>query len=370
MARKDCRRNPGHLWETAVKSIRVFPPLAAKMKKRKTNRRFSQKRLDRLPGKRGRPTVPDNFLLGARNSWLYYLEEAWPEIGLPLLNIRKAGIGTIEDIQKIFEPVQSKDNCDHGKAFLHGSPQPVEGKELRRTRIRNSALSYEIQEMQSQHSELLRSCVEAENTLRHVDEQEKEIVQTEIKRRKESLLQLEEGLRQAESKSNKLNKVVLSAETYWYCSQLLAFLSGKKRYAVTPIKLANALAGLPQMGWRESFIRCSKMQRCSSARLPYRVVQVVSCIWRGKPRGLEAAPTEFFRAKILELHKKDDDIRETLRRAWRDLRLAINECWNQHSDSFAPFAISSAFLRNRLRSKTAAERILDEREAISTHRLT
>jgi hypothetical protein len=50
--------------------------------------------------------------------------------------------------------------------------------------------------------------------------------------------------------------------------------------------------------------------------------------------------------------------------------LAINECWNQHSDSFAPFAISSAFLRNRLRSKTAAERILDEREAISTHRLT
>ncbi len=64
--------------------------------------------------KKGRPTIPDNFLLGSRNSWLHFLEEAWPEIGLSLLNIRKDPSTTIEDIQKVFEPVQSKDNCDHG----------------------------------------------------------------------------------------------------------------------------------------------------------------------------------------------------------------------------------------------------------------
>jgi hypothetical protein len=58
--------------------------------------------------KRGRPTIPDNFLLGARNAWAFLLEECWAEIGWPLLCIRDRRSSTIEDIQKIFAPVKLK----------------------------------------------------------------------------------------------------------------------------------------------------------------------------------------------------------------------------------------------------------------------
>jgi hypothetical protein len=221
--------------------------------------------------------------------------------------------------------------------------------------------------MQSQREELVRSCIEAENALKQVSEQDSENIQAECNQRRERLLQLEENLRRTESTSKELDKKALDQETYWYCSQLLDFLFGKKKYAVEPLNLANALAGLPNMGWRESLARCSKMPRCSPfAQLPYRVFEVVSRIWRRRPKDLQDPPSEFFHVQILKLPKKDDGIREVVRRAWRDFRLAIEECWKESkSEEFMPYAITSTFLRNHSRSKTLAERILAEREMLS-----
>src|SRR6266850_2512806 len=58
--------------------------------------------------KRGRPTIPDNFLLGARNGWASLLEESWPEIGWSLLQIRERPTSTIDDVRKAFQPVKEK----------------------------------------------------------------------------------------------------------------------------------------------------------------------------------------------------------------------------------------------------------------------
>jgi hypothetical protein len=316
--------------------------------------------------KRGRPTIADNFLLGSRNSWLHFFEEAWPEIGLSLLNIRKDPSRTIEHIQRVFEPVQSKDNCDHGKAFLRGLPQPIEGEKLRRNRTRNADLFVEIQKIQSQLPELRRSCEEAEEALKHVSEEEHQIIQKELTRRRKRLLRLEETLGELKTESKELNERVLGQETYWYCSQLRDFLCGKKQYAVKPLKLANALAGLPDMGWRGSLARCSRMPRSFPERLPSRLCNIFCGIWRRRPKGLRDAPTEFFRIQVLKLPKNGDGIRETLCCGLRDLRLAIVECWAQHSEDYMPYAITLAFLRRHRSSKTEGERILDRQEMLSS----
>jgi hypothetical protein len=220
--------------------------------------------------------------------------------------------------------------------------------------------------MHSQREELVRSCIDAENALKQVSEQDSEDIQAECNHRRERLLQLEENLRRTESTSKELDKKVLDQETYWYCSQLLDFLCGKKKYAMEALNLANALAGLPHMGWRESFARCSKMPRCSPfAQLPYQVFEVVSRIWRRRPKDLQGPPTEFFRVQILKLPKKDGGIRALVARAWRDLRLAIEQCWKeQHSEESMPCAITSAFVENYLRPKTPAEGIRHENEML------
>jgi hypothetical protein len=316
--------------------------------------------------RRGRPTIPDNHLLGRRNSWLYFFEEAWPEIGCYLLKIRKAGHATIDDVQRVFEAVPSKDNNDSGKAFLRGSPQGVDPKEMRRNKRSESVLGDKIQGMHSQCTELERICAEAEEAVKEADIEGKKLIEEELMSEKPRLDQLRKQLEKARSDAEDLHKAVLGQETHWYCSELLKFLCGKKQYSINPFKLANALAGLPVMGWRESYSRCSKMQKSSPfSRLPYLIFEVTFSIWRRKPEGLKSAPIGHFRANVLKLPKKDDGICATLCRGWRDYRRAIEECWNdQHSEDLMPCAITSAFLRNHLRTKTLVERKWDEREML------
>jgi hypothetical protein len=99
--------------------------------------------------KRGRHTTGDNFLLGSRNAWLSFFERSWHEIGWFLLEIREHRSNAMGAIQKVFEPLKGEPNCSLADCFLLGSPQPVEGKELRANRIKASKLHYEIQETQS-----------------------------------------------------------------------------------------------------------------------------------------------------------------------------------------------------------------------------
>jgi hypothetical protein len=316
--------------------------------------------------KRGRRTVPDNFLLGSRNNWLSMFEENWAEIGFSLLEIRRRERGTIEDVQKIFDSFKGTDTGAFSKVFLQGTPQQVTGKEIRANRSFNSTFHRNIEGMRSLQTDLMRSYAEVEHALEEPGYQDNEILQTREKQIKGRLLQLKEDLRRAESELPQFDQQKRDQEAYWYCSQLLDFLHGKRRNAVTPLNLANALAGLPEMGWRESDARCSKMHRSSPCvGLSYRVVELVSRMWRRRPKVSQDAPIEFFRVQILGLPKKDG-IREVLRRAWRDFRLAIEECWKESkSEEFMPYAITSTFLRNHARSKTLAERILAEREMLS-----
>lgn len=246
--------------------------------------------------------------------------------------------------------------------FLGLPPQYVKGQELRANRIRNAELLLRVQEIQSQCVQALHSCAEGEEALKRVGEQERRIIQAECQRRWEELFQLLHTLIKAKKESVELAKTVLAQETYWYCSHLLDYLH-KQRYKLAPLNLANALAGLPDMGWRESFVRCSRMPRCSPEMLPYQMFKVVARICGRGRKGVEGSPTEFFHDQILKLPRKYGGIRETLRRVWRDLCLAIVECWAQHNQDFMPYAITLAFLRKHRRPKTEAERMLDQHEA-------
>ena len=316
--------------------------------------------------KRGRPTIPDNFLLGRRNHWLSLFEEFWPDICFNLRGIRKRKDGTIADVCQVFEPIRGGIRSNLADVFLRGSPQEVDGKTLRADRIRALKLRYEIQERRDHRAILVRSCTEAEGALAQADGQDKEAIQAQANQRKERLREFDDRLPQAETESKELDQRVKNEETYWYCSQLLDFLS-KGRYAIEPLRLANAMAGLPEMGWRESSDRCPKMVRSPAfGHFHYGISEAIAHIWRRRPKDIKEAPIEFFRAQILGLPQKGNATRDAFCRGWRDLRLAIEECWAaKHGEDFMPYAITSAFLRNLVRQKTDLERMLDEHEMLS-----
>src|SRR5579875_902323 len=229
--------------------------------------------------RRGRPTIADNFLLGHRNWWLSFFEECWPEIGFGLLAIRKRKTGTIEDVRKVFQSLRGGSRSDHVRAFLCGSPEKTDGKTLRANLRAVSELRTEIQKLEDRRSELEWRCAEAERALAQASEQEKETIRTLADARNQSLRELDEKLAHSQAQLKELEQRLENQQTYWFCSQLLDFLC-QARYAVRPLPLANAMAGLPGMGWRASFARTSRMKRSpGEARFAYRVFETISRMW-------------------------------------------------------------------------------------------
>jgi hypothetical protein len=317
--------------------------------------------------RRGRRTTPDNFLVSGLNNWHSFLERNWHEIGWSLLEIRRHRTATMEGIRKILEPLQGKPNNYCADNFLRGFPQAVTAKELRANRIKDSKLHYEVQAMQSQRQELERLCAYAESAVRVAEEQVKEAIETEAKERKERLQELNANLQKAQAESNELDAKVRDQETYFYCSQLLAYLC-KGNYAVEPFVLARAFAGSPLMGWRQSLARCARMPGNSSFPLyPFGIFLAISRIWKRRAKDAHLSPTELFKAEILKLCRGNGESYSYLSDGWRDLCLAILECSKAgHSDEFMPYALTQAFLKYQSRSKTSADQILDEREKLTT----
>lgn len=323
--------------------------------------------------KRGRPTIRDNDLLGSRNHWRSFFEECWPEVGWPLVCIRKRRSSTIEDVRKVFQIVKGKPHCDLADIFLRGSPLQTTLKDLLSNRIRSNNLYSEAQELHSKCPQLQIACTEAENALKDANAKDKETIQAELNRRRERLLQLEERHTKAQNEIPELDKKVRDQQVYWYCSQLLDFLhcrrsarSASPRYALDPLNLANALAGLNNMGWRQSHRRCAAMPADSFRQLPYCVFLLISRIWERRREEFREAPLEFFRAQLMKWpREKDNSTRDHLREKWRDLRIAIEESWNaNHPSGLIPYAITSAFLKKLNRVKSSVDRVLEDQEKL------
>lgn len=248
--------------------------------------------------KRGRPTIASNLLLGTRNAWVCLLEEAWPEIGWPLICIRNQRTSTIEDIQKAMVSLREKPNGGLAARFYGGASERASPSEIRRNWKSISRLDPRILEMQAKRNTQERLCSEAELALIQAEEmlkdeepKVKETILLEITRRKEILSRTTENVRKLESDRDAVYKKVIDQESYFCRSELLDFLRSR-RYAVKPRPLANALAGLANMRWRQSHSRCSKMPYGSEPHLWYRA-------WDAVRKVLKRMQTQFNDAPLL-----------------------------------------------------------------------
>jgi hypothetical protein len=334
------------------------------------------RKLDKVPGfspsstlaekpKRGRPTIQDNFLLGTRNAWASLLEESWAEIGWHLLDIRARGKSTMEDIRKVFEPVKQKiHNPGLASFFYRESTVIARPSEALKNRRRVGKLDANILQTQSQRDEQQRSCLQAEEALKTANPEDREMIQGVRASRLQHLHQLDNDLETLERERDTLNQESLNQMAYIYRSELLDYLLCG-RYAISPRNLANALAGLPGMRWRQSHLRCSPMKFAAEPRPEFQVFEQLSEIWNQQPWTSQEPPIELFRADLLKPSKRSANTKQFLRKNWRDLKIAIDDCWklNPIPDSF-PFILTSIFMWSVMRQKTAAEQILAEQDML------
>ncbi len=316
--------------------------------------------------KRGRPTINDGFLEGARRQWASLLEESRPEIGWRLLQIRKNPASTIEDVRKAFQPVKEKPhNPGLAQGFYRPTFKTATPAEVHRNRVQVGELQGELVHVQRKLADAERSVSEIDSALRTATAEQVSLVQHEIAQRKQMLLQLQNEFNLLTTQEKNLSIETSDQEAYVYASELLDFLHSHGRYAVNPVSVANALAGLPMMGWRQSHLRCSRMP-LQQSRLHYLVLEVILDLWKRRQGESKEYLTEFFKTQLPKLPTKLDYTRTFLLESFYDLRLAIEECLQiKHEDGEVPYLLTSTLMRNNRSQKSTLEKMVAEQEKLT-----
>jgi len=272
--------------------------------------------------------------------------------------------GTIEDIRKIFEPVKEKQhNAGLAAPFYRQSAQTASQADVLKNRVQVGMWDAEMIRIQAERDKYQRLCQEADAALKIGNPADTESIREVATQRQQRLLELEGNLQKLKSQRDILDLKVRDQEAYVFRFELLDFLlSG--RAAVDPRTMANALAGLPTMRWRQSLSRCSRMP-FDPPRLEYSVFELLSEVWGHRSKEFKVAPVDFFQSELLKLSEKRVYPRQFLWDNWRDLKNAIDECWKSTRPlGSVPFVLTSTFMRYVTRQKDAAERILAERERL------
>src|SRR5882724_7572144 len=162
-------------------------------------------------------------------------------------------------------------------------------------------------------------------------------LQTELGGRMRTQIQYAEEIRGIE-------KEIKEIEAHFAQTVLLRFVLSE-RYVFTPLNFANAAAGLPHLGWRRSFLLCSRMECSAETSINYLIFEAVKIILEGaSPTRAEEAASEIRRQ--ISNRNQFESIREYLGEDWPALEHAVLAAWNSsiHVDA-RPYAIASMFLK-------------------------
>ncbi len=181
-----------------------------------------------------------------------------------------------------------------------------------------------------------------------------ESVQTELNRREKKLIEYAEQIKGIE-------KEIKELEAHFAQAELLRFVLSE-RYVFAPINFANAAAGLPQMGWRRSFLLCSREECSAATSINYLIFEAVKAILEGtSPTRAEEAASEIRR----QISKRDrfESVREYVGEDWPALEHAILAVWNSsiHADA-RPYGIASMFLEALKAPRRVVNSLLDALE--------
>ncbi len=139
-----------------------------------------------------------------------------------------------------------------------------------------------------------------------------------------------------------------------------------RNYRLTPQTFANAMAGLPYIGWRQSLKRCAKIPLRLKPSGLYCVFDAVRYILNRVPYPLaKNDPLELFEKGISTLPKRDnyEFAQKYLLENWLHLKKALTNTWySRIGRDELPYRITAAFEESMRHPPTVLERLLEEKE--------
>jgi hypothetical protein len=177
-------------------------------------------------------------------------------------------------------------------------------------------------------------CSDLEARLRTITPSARKFATEETTRRKARLDSFEAQSTNAVSEQQTIQAQFLDQEAFFYRKQLLDFVL-KGEYTLTPLQLANGIAGLPYITSRRSAERCSPMKSKVPKSTAYELFEFVTDVWkqyrdRGKAKfslidAFESAIRKRPKFTIVEGHRRPSLFRSYLAKNWYYLKRALQE---------------------------------------------
>jgi hypothetical protein len=197
--------------------------------------------------------IDEGRLANSRESLTGLLGSTWPDVGRLLPRVK-----TQEGLSAVLEFWKSRQDLRVIERLTQESSRPADANWLnekrRKLRDLNSAI-YPAWEHREKCRRLLETAQQAKDST--LSDGERALVEDQIIRYTKKFADADEEYNSASKRQRDMEKLIADGEAHFARTEFLRFLKSK-RYRLKPLNIANALAGLPYIGWRQSAKRCKK----------------------------------------------------------------------------------------------------------------
>ncbi len=306
---------------------------------------------------RGRRSELSNPQLHNRRDQLVQIfEGAWGEIGWELQRCKKA-----DDFILIFNPLAGPGSWvrDVILIFCRPSSEPASAVALRKVRTERRALAEPFRTADEAKRRAEEQLQQVNWALAQAHRSLRRIVKRERKKRRKEAWKAEQQYRAISDKERRSGVRLQNLEASFARQELFRFLKSR-RYTLTPLSLANAAAGLPYMGWRQSMRRSSKTSSIIANGLAYQVFKAIRYLAATARKKTENALVTDFRAGIPLLPSRYQLPKAELAEKWLYVERAIRQAYRAKPHPRAlPFEITKQYLK-QIQSQSQVDMVLAE----------
>jgi hypothetical protein len=339
----------------------------------------------------GHPTVEDELLSAHRDSIVDMLACRWAEVGWQLSRAR-----TRPELRTALEPLNDHPEKYRVARLLLATTDNADAKQIREKRNVNKRAIEAMAAKRTKYQECARWVETAEAAKNQVPSEESKQRQKEAVQAKLTKFQGEERVAREEydascKEQQSIERNLDLLEAAYAQDQLLMFIDKrfiKGEYARNPLKLGNAISGLPFahdvpfMGVWQSYLRCSKLPCDLWPHHQFEVFRTIESIWQ-KLQEVTMPLVEFFHREIIALPKTvvpkavdrftkkkisarvENGVRSYLLDNWPIWSRAIRKSLESPVESERmPFAIGCNFtkIQREPQTKTLVDLVLERRE--------
>jgi hypothetical protein len=306
------------------------------------------------PRKRGRPTRLDDLSLqNRRDGFLQILEWHWGELGWELPRCKQP-----EDVRRAFEFLSGKLFHEMITLFCHPSRESGLRTETSEVRRQLASLTPKLRKAYEASREAHERLQRIRAALAQAGSQAPGRLRGELRVREKKTQEAERFHESLSGINQELSDRLGDCEAYYARKEMCDFIASK-RYEINPLNLANAAAGLPFMGWRQSMKRCRRGKPVVANGLSYQVFKIIRYLYSTAKTKNALGLVAHFKENLPALSKKHERPRQELAEHWFFLERAIREGSQASRIEAIPFEISKRYFRS-VQSQSAMDVVIAE----------